>query len=149
MKPDLIIINDKDWPSFALHKTNAAYERYGIVPGAFYHDDSKRVYSSEHFARQAFMQVKTDTGKPYHEIGEGLFEHELGHAWDIPLQDHPTTILEGIKHAAKVGFDTRAFTRLLRWNWCKVARHHAASRAWIKSQMALWEAGELDPRPGV
>lgn len=156
MKPNLFVVIDQDWDTFSKHETNAAYERYGVLPGAFYDDVTDTVYTSEKFWRQAMMQAKTDTGKPWAEVGEGLLEHELGHAWKTPGEDHPTEVLpktdaegrksgSGLAHAFKVGFDTRAFTRLLRWRWNKAI--HEQSRNWIGAQAYAWRNGTLKAKP--
>lgn len=156
MKPNLIVIVDRDWDTFVKHKTNAAYERYGILPGGFYDDGTDTVYMSERMWRATMAQAKTDTGRPWVEVGEGLTEHELGHAWKTPGEDHPTETLPtkrkdgsktegGFLHALKCGFDTRAYTRLLRWRWNKAI--HDKSRAWVQSYAQAWDANLLVPKP--
>lgn len=128
-----IIIADEDWPTFAKHETNAAYERYGIVPGAFVDTDTHRLYGSASWARGVFTFQRPKERK--------LGEHECGHDWDTPGEEHPTTIRLGTQHAAKCGFDTRAFTWLLRWRWNKAI--HQRYLEWEKAWAEKWKKGEL------
>lgn len=144
MNPDLYIITDATWESFDAHETNAAYERYGILPGAFYHEGEKYpngVYMSERTWRHILSMFRSGTMRPWTVAGLG--EHENIHAWTG--FEHPTTIRLGIQHAMACGFDTRAYTRLLRWRWSKT--QHANYLAWLGEKAKAWDDMLLLAKP--
>lgn len=139
MKPALFVVRDSDWPTFDAKATNAAYERYGILPGAFYLDSTDTVYTSE----SAWLDALSQQPAPWRAAG--LLEHEYGHALNVAMAEHPTAILAGLEHAARCGFDSRAFTRLLRWRWNPVS--HAAFLSWLDDADLAWRTGALRAQP--
>lgn len=132
------IVKDADYPRLAKHKTNAAYEKYGIVPGAFVDDDTHELFASESWAKQTFVQKDTTQRK--------LGEHECGHDWKVKDENHPTTVKDGFLHAMKCGFDTRAYTRFLRFFWNKAI--HKRYEGWEAHWAAEWRAGRVPVHPG-
>lgn len=132
--PRILVVPDGLWEDFAEKFTEAAYEKWDnaldragldrivdVVAGAFYHHGTHAVYCS--------MRVWRG-----HNQGTAwcidLMVHEYGHAMDWPLEDHPTGLRQGFRHAREVGFDSRAYTRWLRWRHGDQARRSQAEK-WL------------------
>jgi hypothetical protein len=127
VKARLVVKSNAEWKQFAFKHTDSVYEDLlKIPPGAFYSPTDDAVYTSQETFDLACKNV---------EWALKLLIHEFGHAAGWPLEDHTMkTFLDGFKHAVRVGFDVRAFTRFLRWsrgdtvrwnqgmNWFAVAR---------------------------
>lgn len=152
------VIDDKDWPAFAMHESNAAYERYGIMPGAFVDEEAHILYASFSWAQAVFdrpnfiyrkmRELRASSSRlvarrgPIEELADEenmLGEHECGHDW--MGYDHRTTILGGFLDALRDGFDTRAFTRLLRRRWNKAI--HSRYVDWRGRWSLQWETGKV------
>lgn len=107
--PHLHIVADADWTEFL--------GAHGITPATIPYWRVTRPLFGDGAAPGAFYDPRTHTIHVRHSLrdNEALLIHEYGHAAKWDNHRHPRTILGGIKHAILVGFDTRAFTRLLRW----------------------------------
>lgn len=142
--PTLRLVFDKGWPDWTEHETNAEYERYGkaFLPGAFYLDSTKTIYTSEAAWRRAFQQHESGTGKPWTD--EGLLEHECLHAWTG--YTHSTAFKAGFLQSwFAYWFDTRSYTRFLRWRWNMA--NHAKFNDWMNARCSDWKGDQLVPGP--
>lgn len=125
MKPRIIPHPQSEWKGYAYAETQSSYEKIGIAPGAFYNPTDGAVHAGTNAVLGAVR------GDP---VMLKLFVHEYGHAMKWPLHDHPTSPWQGFLHAAKVGFDVRAFTRLLRFRKGDAKRWKEAT-AWLDAEL--------------
>ncbi len=98
---------------------------YGITPETVaYWGLTKRLGFGDAFAPRAFYARGTIYVRADHFNNDKLVIHEYGHAKNWPNHEHPRGVLSGLIHAAKCGFDTRAFTGLLRFRMPPKALQH-------------------------
>ena len=122
-RPGLSIHADADWP-YVLRDAGINRED---VP---YWNMTYRLGFGDRFAPRGFYSRGQDTiyVKWSARHSRRLLIHEYGHAVRYPLHDHPRTLWAGFVHAARCGFDSRAFTGLLRWRDGPHALRHGFAR---------------------
>lgn len=112
--------SDDTWEDYVEARTDADYESLDnalddvglhgfldIVAGAFYSRKEHTIH-----ARQSIV----DAARRGEAWAIKILEHKYGHAMRKHLHGHPTTFLAGLRHAWSVNFDSRAYTRFLRWH---------------------------------
>lgn len=135
--PNLIFFTDeKQWRSFL--KGQGVWPWYAKIhpafrPGAYVRTDNDGNADSDDTIRMgprewgaALAGERWAVELLYHEwlhtlVYNGFYAQEMGitpeeQAWLREHCSHPSTAIEGIKHAKRTGFRTNAFTRFLRWN---------------------------------
>lgn len=106
--PGLKIVPDADWITYLA--------AHGITPATVAYWRITRPFLGNRAAPGAFSDGKGKIHvKASRQADRNLLMHELGHALEWAGHEHPRDIIGGFLHAINVGFDTRAFTSLLRW----------------------------------